>query len=42
MRRRNLIFGLLAVVTAAGARAEQGKKVHRMENPIGARALYLY
>jgi putative ABC transport system substrate-binding protein len=30
MRRRNLIFGLFAVATTSGARAEQSKKVHRI------------
>jgi hypothetical protein len=30
MRRRNLIFGLLAIATTGGARAEQSIKVHRI------------
>ena len=30
MRRRNLIFGLLAVATMGGARAEQSRKAHRI------------
>ena len=30
MRRRNLIFGLLAVATVGGVRAEQGRKAHRI------------
>jgi putative tryptophan/tyrosine transport system substrate-binding protein len=30
MRRRNLLFGLLAVATMGGARAEQSRKAHRI------------
>jgi hypothetical protein len=30
MRRRNLIFGLLAVATIGGAHAQQSGKVHRI------------
>src|SRR5215472_15983127 len=30
MRRRNLLFGLLAVATMGGARAEQSRKAYRI------------
>ena len=41
MRRRNLLFGLLAVTTMGGARAEQSRKAYRIAiaapaGPVGS------